>query len=257
NDANYGASPADGTPVRVANDHTAPVEIANEVLFGERAPVRAASLNEAIEAGTILRPGARGPEVAELQRRLGAIGFRAPETSSYDADTVAAVRAFQRAYRIGADGNFGATSLEYMRAGEAVTEPGRRGVGVSWNDGVRGERLELLYINGKPVTVEAANALRPMFVNAARAPRPVRLEIVSGYRTYEEQRELRADYLAGRGNLAAPAGHSNHHSGIAVDLNTSDPGVYTWLRNNARHYGFLRTVPSERWHWEFRPDLVR
>lgn len=258
NNANYGAAPVDGAPVRVQNDHAAPVEIANEVLFGERAaPARIATLSDSIQAGNVLRPGAQGPEVAELQRRLTDVGFRAPVTSTYDADTVSAVRGFQRAYRISSDGNFGATSLEYLTAGERVTDPGRRGVGVAWNDGQRGERLELLYINGKPVSVETANALRPLFVAASKAPRPVRLEIVSGYRTFEEQRELRADYLAGRGNLAAPAGHSNHHSGIAVDLNTSDAGVYSWLRANGRDFGFIRTVPSERWHWEFRPDLAR
>ncbi len=62
---------------------------------------------------------------------------------------------------------------------------------------------------------------------------------------------------------------SNHGLGIALDLNTncgkqnsksneptskclSSP-VYKWLRTNAINYGFIRTVESEPWHWEYRP----
>jgi hypothetical protein len=26
--------------------------------------------------------------------------------------------------------------------------------------------------------------------------------------------------------------------------------VYAWLVRNAKDYGFKRTVPSEKWHWE-------
>lgn len=252
----YGAAaPSDLSGV--GRDSSEAVAIAHEVLFGAQpAPVAPSQLERSITAGGVLRPGAEGPEVTELQRRLGNIGFPVRATGSYDADTVEAVRAFQRAYRAGADGNFGPTSLDLMKAGERVTDPGRQGVGTVWVDGRATGHVDLLYINGKPVTVDAANALRPMFVLAARARQPVDLEIVSGYRTYEQQADLYADYLAHRGNLAAPAGYSNHHSGIAVDLNTSSPGVYRWLRNNARDFGFIRTVPSEKWHWEYRPDLT-
>jgi predicted secreted hydrolase len=42
-------------------------------------------------------------------------------------------------------------------------------------------------------------------------------------------------------------------NGIALDLNTSDPGVLRWLQRNAGRFDFLRTVPREDWHWEYRP----
>ena len=78
----------------------------------------------------------------------------------------------------------------------------------------------------------------------------VDLHVVSGWRSMAKQRSLYRDYLAGRGNLAAPPGFSNHQSGHALDLNDSARGVHAWLVANAADYGFRRTVPSERWHYE-------
>ena len=55
---------------------------------------------------------------------------------------------------------------------------------------------------------------------------------------------------------AAP-GFSKHQNGIAVDMNTSSKssktGIYNWLCLNAYKYGFIRTVSSEEWHFEYRP----
>lgn len=78
------------------------------------------------------------------------------------------------------------------------------------------------------------------------------LRIVSGFRTQAEQEALYRLYRAGSGNLAARPGYSNHQDGKALDLNTRDPGVYAWLTRNGARFGFKRTVPSERWHWEKR-----
>lgn len=63
----------------------------------------------------------------------------------------------------------------------------------------------------------------------------------------------------------APPGASNHGNGIAVDLNVSsrkhfnrvlNESAYQWLIQNAHKYGFVRTVSSEEWHFEFQPDLA-
>lgn len=59
------------------------------------------------------------------------------------------------------------------------------------------------------------------------------------------------------GNLAAAPGTSNHGIGLAVDLNSSAKGVYSWLSKNAHKYGFIRTVASEKWHWEHRVGWKR
>ena len=81
------------------------------------------------------------------------------------------------------------------------------------------------------------------------------LQIESGFRTYEEQRALRAKYLAGTGNKAAEAGRSNHQNGIALDLNTKgfDTAIYAWMKQHAPSYGYIRTVDKEHWHWEYHP----
>jgi hypothetical protein len=103
-------------------------------------------------------------------------------------------------------------------------------------------------VDGKLVEVNTANAFLAMRAAAARDG--VSIYIVSGFRTMEQQRYLYQLYLSGEGNLAAPPGYSNHQSGLALDLNTSDWGVYNWLARNASRFGFYRTVPSEDWHWE-------
>ncbi|MDP3276302.1 MAG: M15 family metallopeptidase [Deltaproteobacteria bacterium] len=105
-------------------------------------------------------------------------------------------------------------------------------------------------VDGRPVEVHTAEAYLRM-QSAARSA-GVSISIVSGFRTMAEQQELYRRYLAGTGNLAARPGYSNHQSGLALDLNTSSGGVYAWLTSNGGRYGFIRTVPSEIWHWEFR-----
>ncbi len=119
---------------------------------------------------------------------------------------------------------------------------------------VRGDafRITVVTVDGKPVERETANAFSVM-QQAARND-GVNLRIVSGFRTQDEQRRLYACYTncnCNNCNLAARPGYSNHQSGHALDLNTSDGSVLRWLNNNGGRFGFRRTVPSESWHWEW------
>ena len=96
-------------------------------------------------------------------------------------------------------------------------------------------------------------------MNAAAAKAGVSLRINSGFRTLKRQQYFYNCYRnrnCNNGNLAAVPGRSNHGIGLALDLNIGT-GVYTWLRNNAHKYGFVRTVPRENWHWEHRPGWRR
>jgi hypothetical protein len=57
--------------------------------------------------------------------------------------------------------------------------------------------------------------------------------------------------------LTAKPGYSNHQSGIAFDIHYGQTEAergkqYVWLCKNAWRFGFVRTVFSERWHWEYR-----
>lgn len=113
--------------------------------------------------------------------------------------------------------------------------------------------ITVVRVDGKPVERNTANAYWVMAKAAERDG--VHLRVVSGFRTNAEQERLYSCYKKCNCNkcaLAAKPGYSNHQSGLALDLNYLDRGVYAWLEKNARKYGFVRTVPSEKWHWEYR-----
>lgn len=50
-------------------------------------------------------------------------------------------------------------------------------------------------------------------------------------------------------------GQSLHHFGTAFDFQTNNGKgkTYKWLVKNALKYGFVRTVKTETWHWEYQP----
>ena len=126
----------------------------------------------------------------------------------------------------------------------------------------------------KLVWQTVADAFEQMRADAQQSG--IHIILNSGQRTFEQQlatrrqnvidRSKRGDnrYLVAASSSkfrprTAPPGRSNHQSGIAVDINTGSPlrkGVpsptYKWLVENAHRFGFVRTVRSERWHWEFK-----
>ncbi len=109
----------------------------------------------------------------------------------------------------------------------------------------------LTTIDGRYVEVNTARAYLRMRKAARKAG--VYMHIVSGFRSMAQQRYLYHCYktrACNGGNLAAVPGYSNHQSGHALDLNTAAGGVYGWLAKHGHAYGFRRTVPSEKWHWE-------
>jgi hypothetical protein len=135
----------------------------------------------------------------------------------------------------------------------------------AWSRGQFLGQIDLVRIVGTRYEIETLSAATTepflAMVAAARAAgREVRLN--SGFRTFAEQKHLHDGHVRGLPgfNLAARPGNSNHQSGIAVDLDVK-PGDgnpnYEWLKREATRFGFVRTVPSEPWHWEFRPDAAR
>ena len=115
------------------------------------------------------------------------------------------------------------------------------------------------------MTTTTACAFDKMATAAKQAG--VTITINSGFRTIARQNYFWNCYqtkACNNGNLAARPGTSNHGRGIALDLNTDcgkqsgdkpscgGSAVYQWLYNHAHTYGFIRTVQTEPWHWEFR-----
>lgn len=113
--------------------------------------------------------------------------------------------------------------------------------------------ITVVTVDGELVERNTANAY--YFMAKAAANDGVQLHIVSGFRTMAEQQYLYGCYVncnCNNCNLAAKPGYSNHQSGEALDLNTSQTGVLSWLNAHGDEHGFVRTVPSEAWHWEYK-----
>ncbi len=75
----------------------------------------------------------------------------------------------------------------------------------------------------------------------------VNLTITSANRSRAEQEKLYAAYKAGKGNLAAKPGTSNHEKGQAIDFGNT-PGAWNWLAKNAEKFGF-KNLKGEPWHY--------
>ncbi len=98
------------------------------------------------------------------------------------------------------------------------------------------------------------------------------LWVVSAYRSFEYQAQLKGQYLVtygtGANAFSADQGFSEHQLGTAVDFTTAGRGgaldgfettpAYAWLQENAHDYGFTLSYPEgnayyvfEPWHWRF------
>lgn len=105
------------------------------------------------------------------------------------------------------------------------------------------------------------------------------LKIVSAYRSFDEQIDLKGQftqvYGSGANTFSADQGYSEHQLGTTVDLTNPEVGgaylsfkdtdEYHWLLDNAYKYGFVLSYPEgnefyvyEPWHWRFvGVDLAR
>ncbi len=116
--------------------------------------------------------------------------------------------------------------------------------------GEYGEQRQLLPSTATDKFLEMASDARLDGVN---------LYIRSGFRDYPHQASMYAAYKAGtkKEKTAAP-GTSEHQAGYALDIEVdAAKGAYDWLIKNGPAHGFVRTVPSERWHWEYIPDKAK
>jgi D-alanyl-D-alanine carboxypeptidase len=104
------------------------------------------------------------------------------------------------------------------------------------------------------------------------------LELVSGFRSYDYQRDLiRRKLEAGRAldevlQSVAPPGYSEHHTGEAADIGSpgcddltaafADCGAFRWLADRAGRFGWTMSYPPgndfgyvyEPWHWKWHPS---
>lgn len=99
------------------------------------------------------------------------------------------------------------------------------------------------------------------------------LRVISGYRSFDTQKDLKSTYSviygAGTANtFSADQGYSEHQLGTTVDFTTptiagtatsfDQTPEFAWLQKNANEYGFVLSYPKgnayymyEPWHWRF------
>lgn len=147
------------------------------------------------------------------------------------------------------------------------------------NDRARLENVGLFiresYERAEDLDYEAAQAFAEM--RAAAAAQGIGIMPISGFRTFADQAQLFENQITRKGSAAAaaeysaPPGHSEHHTGYAIDIaDTNEPNTdikhsfettaaYQWLKANAYAYGFEESFPKnntqgvsfEPWHWRY------
>jgi len=132
---------------------------------------------------------------------------------------------------------------------------------------------DLLYRKKDSATIhrQVASNLKRMIQDAKEVD--ISLEVVSAYRSFDEQTTLKSNYLfsygEGANQFSADQGYSEHQLGTTVDLTSLEENnplttgfartvAYEWLTNNAYKYGFVLSYPEnnsyyqfEPWHWRF------
>ena len=128
------------------------------------------------------------------------------------------------------------------------------------------------------IDIELYDALTKMIGDASDAG--LSLWVASGYRSIAEQEEL--FHAATQDNIALgmskaearkeaqrtiqEPGHSEHHTGLAIDFNTvnvafKETNEYLWLQTHAADYGFVQRYPADKtaitkideeaWHYRY------
>lgn len=153
-------------------------------------------------------------------------------------------------------------------------------VGYTWRMPEQAEAATLVNVSSgvgeRTISLAPAAAVAWEALYAAATVAGLRLVLISGFRSVERQRQIvLRKWQAGQTleqilQVNAYPGHSEHHTGRAIDLGVTD-GVelteafastdeFAWLEANAGRFGFVLSYPRgnfqgvayEPWHWFFR-----
>ncbi|KAB8314052.1 D-alanyl-D-alanine carboxypeptidase family protein [Tolypothrix campylonemoides VB511288] len=135
--------------------------------------------------------------------------------------------------------------------------------------------------NDRRIKMRKAAAQKFLEMVAAARSAGVVLVPISGFRSIKDQEQLfftvgaqRNQTPAQRAAVSAPPGHSEHHTGYAVDIgdgaapatdvnpNFEKTKAFQWLQANAARFSFEMSFPKnnvqgvsyEPWHWRFVGD---
>ena len=125
--------------------------------------------------------------------------------------------------------------------------------------------------DGKEYLLEKGAYERFILMAEAAEKDGVSLKVVSAYRTEDYQRNLynrraKADGTEAADNYTARPGSSEHQTGLAVDINSTEESfelsaAFKWLQEHAHEYGFIMRDPRgkewitgylyEPWHYRY------
>ena len=248
-----------------------------------------------------LKKNSTGEDVKKLQQALIDLGYLADAADgTFGANTQEAVIRFQAVNGLSADGLAGAKTQELLYSGSAlsadqapkpdflilVNRQHKLGKNDAPTDLVTIENVlsaDIVKIkySGTKADRTATEALGQM-LSAAIADGVSNFQISSAYRTYSEQQKLvdnsvakyrknnpdwsRDRCLSATYNTVAPAGTSEHQTGLAFDITV--PGVsftgtqqQKWLHAHCAEYGFIVRFTAEKqkltgfvaesWHFRY------
>lgn len=139
-------------------------------------------------------------------------------------------------------------------------------------------KLDLKYSNEeKYLKKEAALSFYKLSEDAKK--KGYRIIVVSAYRSYTYQEKLFDYYVKEKGlnyalNCSAKPGHSEHQTGLAIDVEGSNFDYdlfeqsieFDWMKKNAYKYGFILRYPKgkehitgfkyEPWHYRYVGEKV-
>ncbi len=131
-----------------------------------------------------------------------------------------------------------------------------------------------VYLSVDPQVMDRLNEWMAAFDEATGL---TNINVIAGYRSYDDQQYLYDNAVRTKGQdhadryLALP-GHSEHHTGLAVDLDIFDAetgtsrdfdgaGDYAWAKEHAWEFGFVQRYPNrksditgidyESWHYRY------
>ena len=259
----------------------------SRVTPGPTAPPAPTDSPAPTDAPKYLTVGAQGQMVSDLQTRLKELGYYEGQIDGdFGSGTKAAVEAFQQVNGLEADGIAGQKTLTLLYSDQALPKPGpvdtlEGSVPLlvnKWHPlSAAFEPRDLVRVKdvaGNIMTYErddiqavreAAEALTRM-IRAAQADGVSPWKLREAYRTIADQKRIfnnrvntymkeneltRSQAVARTRQSVANPGESEHHTGLAFDLNVpgqsfGDTAQYVWLKQNCWDYGFIMRYTDEK-----------
>ncbi len=135
------------------------------------------------------------------------------------------------------------------------------------------ETVNTLYARENLLLTKEAKESYELMANDAKKEN-LTLYAISGYRDYTYQKNLYENYVSKDGKekadtYSARPGHSEHHTGLAIDLSNKTISYeefekteeFKWLQDNAHKYGFILRYPEDKvnetlyqyepWHYRY------